>query len=157
MRKQDLVEGEEYAAGSTSRHDRWNRARIKVVELNGTREVPKLTGTAIRRGIVVEFLEDSRIYRWGGKAGDVRVLDSAIEIHQTWSSYVQLKAEHDRKINAALEWAHLLKQVGDDVVIELKKLGFGEGVSYYGGRVSIQADVAAEIVEKLRQIEIVDR
>lgn len=149
MRKQDLVEGEEYAAGSRSRLDKWCRAHIRVVALDGTRTINGRT----LHGIVVQLVDDCGAYGWRGKAGDEKVLTTATQIHQTWSSYAPLKIERDRKLDAALIETRRLKDVGDDVVISLRKIGYGEGIRYYNGSISIKADVAAKMVERLAYLE----
>jgi hypothetical protein len=102
MRKQDLKVGEEYAAGSSSRSDRWRMSRVRVVELDGER--PRQSGAA-HRGIVVALAADSDRYAWPvwtrGKAGDERVIDSARDIQMSWADYERAKAEFDARQAAA--------------------------------------------------------
>lgn len=152
MRKQDLIEGVEYAAGSRSRFDTYNRAHVKIVEVDGTREVPgRLGSKVVKRGIVVELMEDSKVHRWYGKAGDIRIVDSARDIQEPWADYASAKADHDRVLTAAMAQSRRLSDVGGDVVARLRALGYVGGVHYSQGRVSIQADMAAEIVARLEE------
>jgi hypothetical protein len=91
MRKSELKVGGEYAAGSSSRFGRWQLVPVRVVEIDGER--PRPNGT-VQRGIVVQLLEDTYDYRWRGKAGDEKVIDSARDLQCEWAPYVERKAEH---------------------------------------------------------------
>jgi hypothetical protein len=89
MRKSELKVGGEYAAGSSSRFGRWQLVPVRVVEIDGER--PRPNGT-VQRGIVVQLLEDTYDYRWRGKAGDEKVIDSARDLQCEWAPYVERKA-----------------------------------------------------------------
>jgi hypothetical protein len=151
MRKQDLIEGEEYAAGSTSRYDRWNHVRVKLIAIDGEADVPRTSsgvvfGTYRKHGIVVELMERSTQYGWRGEAGDLRVFDSARDIHEPWSAYAERKAEHDREIAAVKAEVARKREVADSVIVRLRQLGIADGVKYGEHRFKISPDAMAQIV-----------
>jgi hypothetical protein len=143
MRKSELKVGGEYAAGSPSRYDPWRMVPVRVVEIDGER--PRSNGT-MQRGIVVELVQDSDEYRWRGKAGDVKVIDSARDIRSEWGAYVERKAEHERLMAERQAEAERVRRVAEDVEVRLTSLGFGRIGRGGDDTFRIPADTMAKIV-----------
>jgi hypothetical protein len=142
MRKSELKVGGEYAAGSSSRFGRWQLVPVRVVEIDGER--PRPNGT-VQRGIVVQLLEDTYDYRWRGKAGDEKVIDSARDLQCEWAPYVERKAEHERIMAERQTEAERVRRVAEGVEVRLTGLGFGR-ISRSDGTFRIPADTMAKIV-----------
>jgi hypothetical protein len=142
MRKSELKVGGEYAAGSSSKYDQWWLVPVRVVEIDGER--PRRNGT-MQRGIVVQLLQDSTQYRWRGKAGDEKVIDSARDLQCEWAPYVERKAEHARIVAERQAEAERVRKVAEDVEVRLTGLGFGR-ISRSDGTFRIPADTMAKIV-----------
>jgi hypothetical protein len=123
MKKTEIKVGEEYAAGSSSRYDRWKMAHVRVLDLNAQH--------GLKRGIVVEFVEDSNTYGFYGKTGDPKVLDSARDIRQPWSEYAKDKAEYNEaRTHREAERKHKA-EVAASVIEALKGYAFYVGTGEY--------------------------
>lgn len=147
MRKSELKVGGEYAAGSSSRFGRWQLVPVRVVEIDGER--PRPNGT-VQRGIVVQLLEDTYDYRWRGKAGDEKVIDSARDLQCEWAPYVERKAEQKQKEQAREAERARRFNVVDDTLIRLRTLGIDveDGIrrNLSTGALSVEPDAMAKIV-----------
>jgi hypothetical protein len=148
MRKADVKVGEEYAAGSTSRYDRWMLARVRVVDLDGVREVNGWSGIQRKHGIVVALVEDRDEYLLRGKAGDEKVLQSARDIIEPWARYAERKAAHDASDRAAMAERRRRCDVAEATELRLRALGAYDGVRWNSanGQFAVQADTMARIV-----------
>lgn len=147
MRKQDLKVGEEYAAGSTSRFDKWRRARVRVEELDGQRVVKEWSGERMRRGIVVTLVEDCDSYGVRGKAGDVKVFESAREIVSLWAPYAERKAAYEAGQASAAAERRRVNGVATEAEMELSRRGID--VRHSKGVFRVPAETMAQIVALL--------
>jgi hypothetical protein len=145
VRKADLKVGEEYAAGSTSRYDRWKLAHVRLVELEGERVVQEWNGSRRRRGIVVALVEDHDEYLLRGKAGDEKVLPSARDIIEPWAPYAEaLACKRQSDAERAAE-RNRVRGVAEDVQVRLRAIGAPE-VRFSDGVFRVPADAMAKIV-----------
>lgn len=146
MRKSELKVGGEYAAGSTSRYDRFSLTRVRVVDLDGEREQETLWGRVQKaRGIVVALVGDSDTYGFRGKDGEEFILKSARDIQSEWTPYVERKAEHARIMAERQTETERVRRVAEGVEVRLTGLGFGR-ISRSDGTFRIPADTMAKIV-----------
>lgn len=144
MKKSDLKVGEEYAAGSTSRYDRWRMAHVRVLDTNAQH--------GLRRGLVVELVEDCNVYGFYGKAGEPKVLDSARQIRKPWSEYAKDKAEYDEAQAAREAERKRAGEVAKRVIETLHGYGVYQGIAgdyryeATSQRFSFSADRMAELL-----------
>lgn len=130
MTKQEIAKllksgQDEFAAGSSSGYDRYNLAHVRLIDLDG--QGADETGRS-RRGIVVELIGDSNRYRMRGKDGQRLVVDSARWIQSPWPTYVEQKAQYDRRQRATEVEVARRREVAMDAEVALIKLGIREGV-----------------------------
>jgi hypothetical protein len=120
---------------------------VRVVEIDGER--PRPNGT-VQRGIVVQLLEDTYDYRWRGKAGDEKVIDSARDLQCEWALYVERKTEQKQKERAREAERARRFNVVDDTLIRLRTLGIdvedGIRCNFSTGALSVEPDTMAKIV-----------
>jgi hypothetical protein len=150
VRKAELKVGEEYAAGSSARYDRWKMTRIRIVELDGER---KRSNGTVAKGIVVALSVDGGQYAWPrwtrGKAGDERVIESARDIQMPWATYERAKAEFDAHQDAARVEKDRAMSVSDAASERLAVLGMAHTRS--GSDFRFSADQMATLVALIRE------
>lgn len=156
MKKSELVEGRDYAAGSTSRHDRFRMARVTVVEVDGARQ--RENGTTAK-GIVLLLVEAGT--SWGvmgrRKVGDEFVVASAREIQQEWESYATRKAAHEEHVKAVQRERERKREAAKRASVRLRGLGVSVGskfdrddpVRVDDATFSIGADAMEGLLERL--------
>lgn len=159
MKKSELIEGRDYAAGSTSRYDRYALARITVLHINGER--PRDNGT-MAKGIVVRLVSKaSGNYVFSRHViGEEFVLPSARHVQKTWDEYEKEKAAHNEAMRARAAEEKRCRDVAMAAAVKLRAFGVPVGkrfshdpVRFDAGVFTVKADAMAGLLERLDPVE----
>jgi hypothetical protein len=123
MKRSEVVEGAEYAAGGTGRYDRWLASRVRVEKVGA--DGPGQFGRTVKNGILIEFIGDGRYYPFAKfTAGERIVLKTARELLQPWPAYAEAKAAHEKTKRAKEGARDRQREVGERSKPRLRALGY---------------------------------